>query len=252
MVGRVRLVATFDLMQAKYGLELVYNPLGGLQRVIQSSGVSIGNRGDKVLTFIILECKSLYRLQHCQQLHLGDLAFPNDFVRAGGIACLLPGCPLRGWPFLRRVNRLPRFCARFGVVACVQRRRRSSAPWRRSTHPPPDSSKGAPRSWETMRLKEMTDVKTDVKTDEKIMEEMKQAISNYTGSVTGCPPGNARAPAEGAVLKKNASVEWLRQHRSIKPTTDLNAMRKRMGMSRAQQLRIAKRNAAIKKRLGER
>jgi hypothetical protein len=53
-----------------------------------------------------------------------------------------------------------------------------------------------------MRLKEMTDVKTD----EKIMEEMKQAISNYTGSVTRCPPCKARAPAEGAVLKKNASV----------------------------------------------
>jgi hypothetical protein len=49
-----------------------------------------------------------------------------------------------------------------------------------------------------MRLKEMTDVKTD----EKIVEEMKQAISNYTGSVTRCPPGKARAPAEVAVLKK--------------------------------------------------
>jgi anti-sigma28 factor (negative regulator of flagellin synthesis) len=51
---------------------------------------------------------------------------------------------------------------------------------------------------ETMRLKEMTDVKTD----EKIVEEMKQAISNYAGSVTRCPPGKARAPAEGAALKK--------------------------------------------------
>ena len=101
---------------------------------------------------------------------------------------------------------------------------------------------------QTLRLKGITDVKTD----EKIMEEMKQAISNYTGSVTRCPPGKARAPVEGAVLKKNASVEWLRQHRYIKPITDPDAMRRQVRIQRGQRSRIAERNAAIKKRLGER
>jgi hypothetical protein len=99
-----------------------------------------------------------------------------------------------------------------------------------------------------MRLKEMIDVTTD----EKIMEEMKQAISNYTGSVTRCPPGKARAPAEGAVLKKIASVEWLRQHRHIKPIADPDAMRRQTRIQRGQRSRIAERNAAIKRRLGGR
>jgi hypothetical protein len=99
-----------------------------------------------------------------------------------------------------------------------------------------------------MRLKEMTDVKTD----EKIVEEMKQAISNYTGSVTRCPPGKARAPAEVAVLKKNASVGWLKQHRHIKSIMDPDAIRRQVRIQRGRRSRIAQRNAAIKKRLGER
>jgi hypothetical protein len=80
--GRVRLAATFVLMQAKYGLEAVYNRLGGLQRVIQS-GVSIGDRGD-----IILACESQYRLQHSQQLPLVTLLFRSAMrLLAASLAC---------------------------------------------------------------------------------------------------------------------------------------------------------------------
>ena len=82
----------------------------------------------------------------------------------------------------------------------------------------------------------------------KINEEMQLAIGNYTGPITKCRPGRARAPAMAAsTAKKNASVEWY-----AKPIKDQKAMRKQMRILRAQQSRIAERNAAIKRWIGER
>jgi hypothetical protein len=81
----------------------------------------------------------------------------------------------------------------------------------------------------------------------KINEEMQLAIGNYTGPITTCRPGRARAPAMAAAAKKIASVEWY-----AKPIKDQKAMRKQMRILRAQQSRIAERNAAIKRRIGER
>jgi hypothetical protein len=88
------------------------------------------------------------------------------------------------------------------------------------------------------------------KTDEKTTEQMRQAIATYAGPVTRCPPGRARAPAEAAVVK-NASVEWLRQNRDARPLRDTKAVRRRMRMVRAQQQRVAKRNAPLLKRINK-
>jgi hypothetical protein len=81
----------------------------------------------------------------------------------------------------------------------------------------------------------------------KSNEDMQLAIGNYTGPIAKCHPGRARAPAKAAAAKKIASVECY-----AKPIKDQKAMRKQMRILRAQQSRIAERNAAIKKRLGER
>ena len=81
----------------------------------------------------------------------------------------------------------------------------------------------------------------------KINEEMQLAIGNYTGPITKCRPGRARAPAMAAAAKKIASVNGTPSRYK-----DQKAIRKQMRMMRAQQSRIAERNAAIKKRLGER
>ena len=89
------------------------------------------------------------------------------------------------------------------------------------------------------------------KNDDKTIEQMRQAIKNYAGPVTECPPGKARAPVEVAVLK-NKSVEWLKQNRAARPVRDKKAVRRKMRMARAKQQRIAKRNAALLKRVGGR
>ena len=46
--------------------------------------------------------------------------------------------------------------------------------------------------------------------EKKIRDEMRKALASYTGPVTLCPPGRARAPAERA-LARNAAVEWLKK-----------------------------------------
>jgi hypothetical protein len=81
----------------------------------------------------------------------------------------------------------------------------------------------------------------------KIDEEMQLAIGNYTGPITKCRPGRARAPIMETAARKISSVEWY-----AKPIKDQKAMRKQMRILRAQQSRIAERNAAIKRRIGER
>lgn len=89
------------------------------------------------------------------------------------------------------------------------------------------------------------------KNDDKTIEQMRQAITNYAGPVTECPPGRARAPVELLVFK-NKSVEWLKQNRTAQPVRDKKAVRREMRMARAKQQRIAKRNAALLKRVGGR
>jgi hypothetical protein len=96
------------------------------------------------------------------------------------------------------------------------------------------------------RKKRRIDVK---KNGDKTIEQMRQAIKNYSGPVTECPPGKARAPVEVAVLK-NKSVEWLKQNRPAKPVRDKKAARRKMRMACAKQQRVAKRNAALLKRVG--
>jgi hypothetical protein len=82
-------------------------------------------------------------------------------------------------------------------------------------------------------------------------EKMRKAIADYTGPVTRCRPGRARAPAKKAPAMKGATAEWLKQHRADKPTKDLKAERKRLRRARAQRERIPRRNAAVRKRLGK-
>ena len=89
------------------------------------------------------------------------------------------------------------------------------------------------------------------KNGDETIEQMRQAIRNYVGPVTECPPGKARAQVE-VVVFKNKSVEWLKQNRNAQPVRNKKAMRRKMRMARAQQQRIAKRNAAVLSRVGGR
>ena len=82
----------------------------------------------------------------------------------------------------------------------------------------------------------------------KEADEMRRAIATYTGPVTQCPPGRARAPAKKELVMNDA-VEWLQQHQGDQRTKDAKAERKRRRRVRAQRERIARRNAAVRKRL---
>jgi hypothetical protein len=87
------------------------------------------------------------------------------------------------------------------------------------------------------------------KTDDKAIEQMRQAIATYAGPVTQCSPGKARAPAQKKTVVRNASVEWLKQNRTARPSRDKKAERRKMRMAHAQQQRITKRNAVLLKRV---
>ena len=89
------------------------------------------------------------------------------------------------------------------------------------------------------------------KNGDKIIEQMRQAIKDYAGPVTECPPGKARAPVEVSVFK-NKSVEWLKQNRIAQPVRSKKTIRRKMRKARAMRQRIAKRNAALLKRIGGR
>ena len=84
----------------------------------------------------------------------------------------------------------------------------------------------------------------------KIELEMMNLIAAYTGPMTQCRTGQARAPAEQTPMV-NKAVEWLKQHRKDKPIKDAKAERKRLRRARSQKERIAKRNAAIRMRISE-
>jgi hypothetical protein len=83
-----------------------------------------------------------------------------------------------------------------------------------------------------------------------IDEKMRKAVAAYAGPVTRCPAGLARAPAQIALVMNDAA-EWLKQHRADKPTKDAKAERKRRKRARAQRERTARRNAAVRKRIGK-
>ena len=88
-------------------------------------------------------------------------------------------------------------------------------------------------------------------TDEIATEQMRKAIAAYAGPVMRCPPGKARAPAEPVEIN-NGAVEWLRRNRSARPLRSAKVTRRQMQIARAQQQRIAKRNAKLLKRLNAR
>jgi len=87
-------------------------------------------------------------------------------------------------------------------------------------------------------------------TDDKAIELMKRSISAYAGPVTRCPPGRARAPADAATVR-DSSVEWPMQNRGVRPVRNTKIERRQMRMARARQQRIAKRNAALLKRVND-
>jgi hypothetical protein len=95
----------------------------------------------------------------------------------------------------------------------------------------------------------MSTTNTNENTNTNEIEEMMKAVASYTGPVTRCRPGRARAPAKKA-LAMNGAVEWLKQHRADQPTKDPEADRKRLRRARAQRERVARRNAAVRKRVG--
>lgn len=85
--------------------------------------------------------------------------------------------------------------------------------------------------------------------DEKtVTEQIRQAIAAYAGPVTRCPAGKARAQGKQKVAI-NASVEWLKQNRNARPIRDKKADRRKIRIAHAQRQRIAKRNAALLKRI---
>jgi hypothetical protein len=83
----------------------------------------------------------------------------------------------------------------------------------------------------------------------KIDESTTQAIAAYSAPVTQCPPGQARGKPVKAM---DGAARWLKEHHRDPVTPDPKAVRRRQRMQRAQRERIAKRNAAVRKRIEKR
>lgn len=82
----------------------------------------------------------------------------------------------------------------------------------------------------------------------KLREQLAAALAAYTGPTTKCRAGEAR----GKVVNfRDAADRWISSHRHSPLIKDEKAERRRVRSARAQRERIAKRNAAIKKRIGE-
>jgi hypothetical protein len=77
----------------------------------------------------------------------------------------------------------------------------------------------------------------------KIETEMLKALASYSGPVTRCPPGRARAT--GLPKKEDRTQRWLNAHRGDVPSRDEKAERRRKRMARAERTRIARRNASL-------
>lgn len=80
--------------------------------------------------------------------------------------------------------------------------------------------------------------------EETIEGAMRKALAGYTGPVTRCPPGEARAKPSKVAGKAG---RWLWQHRDDRPVRDSKEERRRNRMARARRQRIAERNAALLK-----
>jgi hypothetical protein len=83
----------------------------------------------------------------------------------------------------------------------------------------------------------------------KIDESTRQAIAAYSAPVTQCAPGRARGKPVKAM---DDAARWLKEHRRDLVTRDPKAVRQRQRMQWAQRERIAKRNAAVRKRIEKR
>ena len=92
------------------------------------------------------------------------------------------------------------------------------------------------------------------KTDE--IEAMRQAIAAYTGPVTPCAPGKARAKPPKRKRVPNVATQWLRRHRyhalPSKPVDDAEVERglRRQGRAERKRTRRAA-NAVVRKRIRE-
>jgi hypothetical protein len=86
-------------------------------------------------------------------------------------------------------------------------------------------------------------------TESKISEQMRTALATFTGSVTKCPAGKARGKVV-KLTKRDHVDRWLSVHRKV-VVKDEKAKRRQLRKARAQRERIAKRNAAIRKRIGD-
>jgi hypothetical protein len=82
----------------------------------------------------------------------------------------------------------------------------------------------------------------------KIETEMLKVVAAYTGPVTRCRPGKARAAER--TKKEDRAQRWLNAHRSDAPLRDEKAECRRRRMAHAERDRIAKRNAMVRKRDG--
>jgi hypothetical protein len=80
--------------------------------------------------------------------------------------------------------------------------------------------------------------------------ETMNLVAAYTRPVTRCRPGRARAPAERKPMV-NKAVAWLKEHRVDKPVKNAKAVRKRLKRASSERERMARRNAAIRTRIGE-
>jgi len=81
----------------------------------------------------------------------------------------------------------------------------------------------------------------------KIDEQTKKVLAAYSGPVRRCPAGEARAEPVKIVGKRDDASRWLRQHRDDEPVRDAKVEHRRMKMERTQRLRIAERNAMIRR-----
>ena len=85
---------------------------------------------------------------------------------------------------------------------------------------------------------------------DKMVEEMCRAISAYTGRVSRCRPGRARAPVNAQVVT-NKGEKWIKQNGGARAAKNPRAERRQMRMARAEQQRIAERNALLLKRINK-
>jgi hypothetical protein len=86
-------------------------------------------------------------------------------------------------------------------------------------------------------------------TKQKITDQIRTALATYTGPIKKCPPGKA----SGKIVKsrRDAAERWLSAHGKDVLIKNEKAERRRLRLARAQRERIANRNAAIRKLIGE-